>query len=553
MRLIILFIISFLVSKFFIGAPYVKASISSLVLVGLDFLFLTILNSRKGDNEKELQEVFSNLEKGEGNLHSAHKLQKFSEKLSSSLNSFMKNFIKLVFRVQNTSEVLADKSKDLSKKLENILHNPNEQNGFIKLSEQNDKMLDNVHHQTASSQEIAAGVTELSQSMNYIKNTVVEALSFSDETKVWAKKGQKQIELSFTSIQSIENKIKQIEDSSHRLETVSTEIKTIVDIIQGFSDQTNLLALNAAIEAARAGDAGRGFSVVAEEVRKLADNSKSATEKIAELVSNIQDSVIEVRDFTEEGHKEISTSFSLFEETKNVINEIYNKTSINRDKIDTLTTLMNEEAKALDEISNGVDEIASASESISEEAIEQSNIFDSLKLELTKVHEFTGELTEISHSLKGLVAVFSIEKNELEQVKESASDLFTWSDSFSVGIKAFDDDHKILIKLVNDINKAMLEGKSKTVIRKIVNELVDYTKYHFDREEATMKKANYSDFSSHKKIHDELISQVTKINNDLNNDKSNVSLELLEFLKDWLITHIQGTDKKYYKELKNYI
>ncbi len=552
MRYLFLFLFTFLASKFYLKSDLIHAFITSFGITILDFAFISILGFKKKDNEKELNDFFENLGNGQIELHSKHKLSNYSESLNQKLNGFMTNFIKLVFRIQNSTETLSNRSKKLFKDLENVIENPKEANGLVKLEEKNNKVLDSVHEQTASTEQISAGVTELSQSMNYIKNTVEEALAFSDETKDWAKKGQKQIDLSFESIKLLEDRIVKIEDSSHKLSNVSNEIKSIVDIIQGFSEQTNMLALNAAIEAARAGEAGRGFSVVAEEVRKLADNSKNATAKIAELVSHIQGSVQEVRSFTSEGYNEIKNSFSLFENTKEVIEEIYNKTSENREKIDTLTTLMSEEAKALDEISSGVEGIAYASESISEEAVNQMEIFESLKGKLIGVQNFTSELTEISHSLAGLVDIFKIDKNELNIIKETANDLFIWSDTFSVGIKAFDDDHKVLIDLINKINRAMLEGKGKAVLKETLEELISYTKYHFEKEEKLMEKANYSDYLNHKKIHNDLIQQVLQIKSDLDMGKKEISHELLDFLKQWLIIHIQGNDKKYTKELKKF-
>lgn len=553
MRFIFLFLSIGLISKFYLHGTIVQTLLAATGVLIVDFLFITLLGFKKKDSEKELKELFKNLDNGESALHSKHKLDSSSDELNKHINSFMNNFIKLVYRVQSTSQSLSTRSKNLSKELTNIMNNPKEAYGFVKLSEKNSRMLDSVNQQTASSEEIAAGVTELSQSMNYIKGTVEEALSFSQSTQEWAKKGQTQIEMSFKSIQTLEEKIVNIEKSSHNLNEVSKEIKGIVDIIEGFSEQTNLLALNAAIEAARAGEAGRGFSVVAEEVRKLADNSKNATAKIALLVTNIQSSVSEVITFADEGYNEIKNSFSLFENTKDVIEKIYDKTTTNKDKIETLTTLMTEEAKALDEISSGVEGIALASESISEEALDQTEIFDSLKGKLSDIQEFTHELSEVSHSLSALVDMFKIDNNEMDNLEKTANDLFSWSDSFSVGISIFDEDHKKLIELINKINRAMLEGKSKTVINGALVELIEYTKYHFNREEEYMVKANYSEFKEHKALHTTLIDQVLQIKNDLEMGKKEVSYELLDFLKQWIINHIQGTDKKYYNELKKVV
>lgn len=123
--------------------------------------------------------------------------------------------------------------------------------------------------------------------------------------------------------------------------------------------------------------------------------------------------------------------------------------------------------------------------------------------------------------------------------------LFEWTEDLSVGVLTIDEQHKKLIAIINELNDAMKNGKAKEIIGKVIKELLDYTKYHFSKEEGLMAQANYIGIESHKLIHSQFVKNIENFENDFKNGKITVTLELINFLKDWLIKHIMGTDKKY--------
>ncbi len=123
--------------------------------------------------------------------------------------------------------------------------------------------------------------------------------------------------------------------------------------------------------------------------------------------------------------------------------------------------------------------------------------------------------------------------------------LFKWKDEFSVKVKRFDDQHKNLIAVINDLHDAMRAGKSSEVLGKIFNNLIEYTSTHFGEEEEYMQKFGYSKFNEHKKEHDELIKQVTELKKKFDNKQMFLSIELMNFLKEWLMHHIMKTDRDY--------
>jgi hemerythrin len=122
----------------------------------------------------------------------------------------------------------------------------------------------------------------------------------------------------------------------------------------------------------------------------------------------------------------------------------------------------------------------------------------------------------------------------------------TWNEKMSVGVGVIDEDHKKLVSLVNELYEGITAGHGKETLGKVLDGLVSYTKMHFAREEHYFVKTGYPGAAAHKKEHDELTRQVTDLQARYKSGQiSTLSLELMTFLKNWLINHIQGTDKKY--------
>lgn len=120
-----------------------------------------------------------------------------------------------------------------------------------------------------------------------------------------------------------------------------------------------------------------------------------------------------------------------------------------------------------------------------------------------------------------------------------------WQNDYSVGIAKIDEQHKKLFQYVSDLHDSMKTGKSKEVLSGIIDNLVSYTKSHFSLEEEYMSKHNYPGYLMHAKEHKEFIVKVNAFKNSYNLTSGIVSIEVMNFLKDWLINHVIGTDKKY--------
>lgn len=120
-----------------------------------------------------------------------------------------------------------------------------------------------------------------------------------------------------------------------------------------------------------------------------------------------------------------------------------------------------------------------------------------------------------------------------------------WGEHLSVGVAVFDNEHKQLVALVNKLNHAIIAGSAKKTMEETLQSLVNYTKIHFKHEEDYMVLYDYPDYQGHKMEHEALTSQVMDFYQRYQAGKAVFSIELMNFLKDWLIKHILGSDKKY--------
>lgn len=124
--------------------------------------------------------------------------------------------------------------------------------------------------------------------------------------------------------------------------------------------------------------------------------------------------------------------------------------------------------------------------------------------------------------------------------------VITWTADFSVGVESLDTDHKVLISLLNHLEEAIIRGEPREAIRRVLDALLDYTDYHFEREEMLMAASRYPDLDAHKQTHRMLRAQVVDIRDRyLRSPEAIHSREILAFLKNWLTAHIMGRDKLY--------
>ncbi len=129
--------------------------------------------------------------------------------------------------------------------------------------------------------------------------------------------------------------------------------------------------------------------------------------------------------------------------------------------------------------------------------------------------------------------------------KMAGQQFVEWKDSYSVGIDSIDQQHKKLLNLINQLQTAVDYSTGEQFEREALDELVDYTKTHFTYEEGMMEDNDYPDFAAHKAQHEKMFKKVEEVLAEYEKDHDTAMANAAQYLKDWLIHHINGTDKQY--------
>lgn len=119
-----------------------------------------------------------------------------------------------------------------------------------------------------------------------------------------------------------------------------------------------------------------------------------------------------------------------------------------------------------------------------------------------------------------------------------------WNDNLKTNLEEVDKQHQNLVNMLNQLYEAMKQGKGQQVLDKILDELVKYADYHFKTEETYMQKYNYPELSLHKNQHLNFVEKVKEFLDKKSKGQAALSIEVMNFLKNWLVNHIMGTDKK---------
>ncbi len=232
--------------------------------------------------------------------------------------------------------------------------------------------------QSSAASAIAANVEELTVSINIVADNTGEAARVARNSDALASEGHQAIELLVAQINEVAGVVRAAAEQIAQLKTESEKISNIVAVIKDIADQTNLLALNAAIEAARAGEHGRGFAVVADEVRKLSERTALSTGEIAQMVASIQQSTGQVVGGVSHGVELVDSSVAFAGRAGDAISRLREMAQRVAELVGEVDGALREQSAASTEVAKKIEDIATQAEEASAVAHETSRASESM-------------------------------------------------------------------------------------------------------------------------------------------------------------------------------
>ena len=306
---------------------------------------------------------------------------RLEQKTNDEIGHLIKSLDGLVGGLRGTVEHIRNMTVEIS----NQVH---------RITEDAGTMDEGMRRQAERSSEVASAVEEMTSTIIANSKNAGATAETAKKAKVAAEQGGKAVEETIVGMKRIAGVVNKSAETVKALGASSDQIGEIIVVIDDIADQTNLLALNAAIEAARAGEQGRGFAVVADEVRRLAERTTKATKEIASTIKKIQGETQGAVSSMEEGTRQVADGIKLADKAGASLRELVEISQKVTDMVSQIAAASEQQSTASEQISKNVEEI--------------SNVTNESTIGTQQIAQAAGDLSRLTEGLKHLVEKFNI-------------------------------------------------------------------------------------------------------------------------------------------------
>ncbi|MGE7624921.1 methyl-accepting chemotaxis protein [Viridibacillus sp. NPDC096237] len=322
--------------------------------------------------------------------------------LADSFNDMKENLRHLILATNNSAEHLSTSAAELSASTEEVSQATESVSTRIETTSLNANMSSAAAKESVvAMNETAVGVQRISESTQTLHTTAINTLTAAEE-------GQNKLIDAKEQMQNIYNATVQVTELTKKLGLQTVEIENITKVITEITEQTNLLALNAAIEAARAGEHGKGFAVVADEVRKLAEESKLSANKIVNLTATIQRDTHNVESSVSQGLITVEEGVRIIEQADVSFHSITDAVRSMTSQIEDISAASEQISASAEEVAASISEIANHSDGTSVQIEAVSSSIEEQVASMQEVHSIAQDLNSKSVSLQKEIQQFKL-------------------------------------------------------------------------------------------------------------------------------------------------